>query len=330
MAKNKSHSIKRGKAAKDNRPRATGRSGKIGSGKVGIAGQALPSPRVTASQVDALVAVVQGLDRRLRNFERRQQAEHMRLEQERQEREQQSSACAPPSPHDAAFAALPGFMAEMRERVVGIEARLQQSPRDRSLDVPASILAQRRVFSGACKTLGIEQPTPAIIGRVMHDNAIYTPNDDKAPRRLLQLIYAKRNVPDHLSPEIRVLLERYENRVSESNAESTTSASTSNGQQSDESSGRSSSRVAKGIGLEFDRRFDLIVNTVCGRKDPVQSGRRTNYRRYLTAAGRELFNGWPEWTDATGGTGLADEQAGTAPTQPERTGPDDGPTLPAT
>lgn len=221
-------------------------------------------------------------------------------------------------------------MAEMRERVGGIESRLQQPPRDPSLDVPLSVVQRRVMFAGACKTLGITQPTPAIIGRVMHDNTIFAPNDDKAPRRLLQLIYAKRNIPDHLSPEIRSVLERYENRVNESNSESTTAASTSGSQQSDKSTGRASSRVAKVIGREFDDRFDLIVNTGCGRKDPVQSGDRRNYRRYLTASGRELFNRWPDWSDATGGTGLVDEQAESPTSQPDRTGPDDGATQPAT
>lgn len=329
MAKKKSSPNKPKKPAKKGRPRATSRSGKNASGNDKKPGRVLPETRVNVSQVDALVAVVQGLNQRLQDFDRRQQAEHQRLEQDRHERDQQASVPSPPSPHDSAFAALPEFMAEMRERMSRIEAGVQQPPRDTRLDTPLGVRQQRVMFAGACKTLGIVQPTPSIIGRMMHDKGIFARDDDKAPRSLLESIYAKPHVPNHLSPEIRSLLEGYGNRDNEIKAESTTAASTIGRQQPDESPGRSSSQVAKRLGTEFDRRFDLIVYTGCGKRDRVQQGGKTNYRRYLTASGRTLFNGWPEWTDPTGGTGMADEQAGTPPALPERVSDDDGATQPA-
>ena len=69
-------------------------------------------------------------------------------------------------------------------------------------------------------------------------------------------------------------------------------------------------------------------------------GERTNYDRYLTPEGLEVFNGWPDWTDATGGISLAEGRLqtdatpnatspATPPDQPAPSGPTE-PTPPAT
>ena len=176
-------------------------------------------------------------------------------------------------------------MAAFMARLDRIEAAQQAPPRDPSLDMPASVEEKRRLVAGFCKTMNAPAPTPAIIGRVMHDGRVFSPKDDIPPRKLLQRIYAKDR--RHLSPKICDLLERY--------GDPTTSAG--------KKAGKSSGKIAGGLGDEFDQRFTLIVNIGCGNKDVVRSGKKTNYCRYLTKPGRELFDGWPKWTDETGGIG---------------------------
>jgi hypothetical protein len=184
-----------------------------------------------------------------------------------------------------------------------IEAAQQAPPRDPSLDVPASVTDKRRLFSGFCKTMNTAAPTPAIIGRIMHDRRVFLAKDSVSPRNLFERIYVKN--PRHIAPKIRDLLERF--------GDPTTSAG--------KKAGKSSGKIAGGLGDEFDQRFALIVNIGCGNKDVVRSGKKTNYCRYLTKPGRELFDDWPEWTDETGGVGMADPKPPvTAPSAPEAAG----------
>ena len=201
------------------------------------------------------------------------------------------------------IAAQAEFSAAFVARLDRIEAALQAPPRDPSLDVPASVEVKRRLVAGFCKTMNAPAPTPAIIGRVMHDGRVFSPKDDIPPRKLLQRIYAKDR--RHLSPKICDLLERYGD------------PSASAGKKA----GKSSGKIAGGLGDEFDQRFTLIVNIGCGNKDVVRSGKKTNYCRYLTKPGRELFDDWPKWTDETGGIGIADPKPpATTPSEPKAAG----------
>jgi len=299
--------------------------------KSGKQGQRLPAPRVKLAQIDTLVALVRRLENRLRNIEERQEAEHQRREQERQEQERRAAAPTPPALREDLFARLTEFMAKMTETVQQIASSVQQPVPAASDDAPPSLTRLRRSFSGACKTLDHIQPTPAIIGLVMRDKDIFTREDNRAPRALFEAIYARPRVPDHLSPRIRSLLERYGRKPSQTDTPTESEATSLNQpQHSRKKPKAASSKIAEDIGEEFDKRFELIVNMGYGKKETVLNGGKTNYCRYLTPDGRELFNGWPEWSDATGGIGLADEQAESPTSQPDRADADGGATQPAT
>lgn len=193
-------------------------------------------------------------------------------------------------------------MAAFMARLDRIELAQQAPPRDPSLDVPASVDEKRRLFAGFCKTMNAPAPTPAIIGRVMHDGRVFSAKDSVPPRNLFERIYAKDR--RHLAPKICEMLERYGD------------PSASAGKKA----GKSSSKIAENLGDEFDQRFTLIMNIGCGRKDPVQTGKKTNYHRYLTETGRELFDDWPNWTDKTGGIGIVDEGPASRPSEPKAAG----------
>jgi hypothetical protein len=200
-------------------------------------------------------------------------------------------------------------VAEMRERLRLLEVALHRPAENQAADVPASVLILRRQFAGACKSLRIVEPTPAILGRLMHDCRIFDPNSNRAPRNLFESIYAKPKRPNHLSNRIRELLEQYGNQPSSPEDETDCSDEGATTEQEP-----TTSRIkklpdpSKQIGPEFDKRFELIENCGYGKREPVKHGGKTSYRRYLTPSGRVLFNGWPEWTDATGGVGLVDEE----------------------
>jgi len=297
-------------------------------GKSGKQDRELPAPRVKFAQIDMLVALVQRLDQRLRNIEERQEAEHQRREQERQEQERRAAAPAPPALNEALYVRLTEFMAEMTETVQQIASSVQQPVQAARDDAAPSVTKLRRFLAGACKALGYQQPTPAIIGRVMYDRGIFTREDDRAPRYLFETIYAKPNVANHLSPRIRSLLERYGEKPPQTNTSTDLGAPSLS--ESRTKPKAASSKIAAEIGEEFDKRFELIVDMECGAKEPVRNGKKTNYRRYLTPEGRELFNGWPEWTDATGGISLINQQTESPPSEPESTGPNGGSPSPAT
>ena len=310
MAKKSNHPNKPVKRAKSVKPKAGG------TGKARKQAQKLPKPRVKATQVDVLVALLRALNRRLQTIEQQ------RLEQERQEQEQRTAVPTPPSPYDSAFAALREFMSEMLSRVRRLEVAQQQPPRDPSLDVPASVTTLRRVFAGACKTLGFVRPTPAIIGRAMHAEKAFNRNAAKSPYALFDAIY--RAVKHALGLPSAQL---------EASAEDTRDFVHLDADMVALLEGRSVRPQKKHsvyYNQELQPRLQLLKDTGLADVAENEQGQRKNYSRYLTPSGRELFNNWPEWTDATGGIGLAEEPAGVPPTQPERAGPDVGPTSPAT
>lgn len=323
---------KRNKKSKPAAASQTSKTKKGGvSGKSGKQSREAPAPRVTFAQVDMLVASVRRFDRRLRNIEERQEEEHQRREQERQEQERRAAAPTPPALHEDLFNRLTQFMTEMTETVQQIASSVQQPVPAANHGAAPSVTKLRRFLAAACKAWGYQQPTPAIIGRVMHEKRIFTREDDRPPRALFETIYAKPNVANHLSPRIRGLLERYGEKPPQTNTSPDLGATSLNqSRQSRKKPKAASSKIAEKIGEEFDKRFELIVDIECGAKEPVRNGRKTNYRRYLTPEGRELFNGWPEWTDATGGISLVNQQTESPPSEPESTGPDGGSPSPAT
>ena len=308
MAKKKAkkNQAKLAKKSRKTGPRATD-SKKTKRKGTGDKSKVLPKARGAAADVRKLCAVIDGLRRRFDKF----------LHEQRQQRqlpdhqEAPSAVPIPSSPFEEMFSKLPDFVSETKARLDRIENAQQQPPRDPSLDVPAGVNELRTFFAGACKSLDIHQPTPAIIGRVMHDGEAFSPGKDKAPRNHFEVIYAKSNSSDHLSQRIRNLLQQYGNKAA-----------------GDDKPGKASSRAAKQLGPEFDRRFSLIENMKCGKKESVPRGGNRNYCRYLTPDGRKVFNGWPEWTDATGGISLANEQP-SPPGEPNATNPETQPDQPA-
>ena len=194
------------------------------------------------------------------------------------------------------------LLAAIQARLDRIEAAQRAPPRDPSLDVPQDVVKQRCFLAGFCSASGFPNPTSAIIGLVMHDAGVFSAKDNVSPRNLFERIYAKERL--HIAPKIRDLLERYGDPSAAAG----------------KTPGRSSGKIAKELGDEFDRRFILIIKIGCGHKDPVKNGKKTNYHRYLTEKGRELFDNWPKWTDDTGGVGILDEGPAVAPSEPKAAG----------
>jgi hypothetical protein len=248
----------------------------------------IPRPHVTLAQTDTLVAITQRLEVRMTSLEGRLSDEQP-----------------------------PAFAAEILDRLARLEASLHRPAEHQQADVPAPVMKLRRLFAAACKALGIVGPTPAILGRVMHDCGVFDPDNHRAPRNLFESIYAKRNTPNHLSDRIRSLLQQYGNESSPSQGQA---GSPDEGvaieQQQSLLPRKGSADIAKQIGPEFDKRFTLIEYSGYGKRERVKQGGKTSYRRYLTSSGRELFKDWPAWTDATGGIGLADEDGLPIPQPP--------------
>jgi hypothetical protein len=157
-----------------------------------------------------------------------------------------------------------------------------QRPVAEDKSVAAVISGLRLRFVGGCAALGIRSPTPAIIGRAMHDAQAFSKNEAVTivPRAIFEAIYAKKakGIPDHLSPEITSLLENH----------------------TPENSGR----TARLLGEEFDARFQVIANEKLGEKSAIRSGRKMRYRRVLGEWGARVFRQWPDWNDPSGGLSL--------------------------
>jgi len=207
------------------------------------------------------------------------------------------------------------YAAKIDEKVIRrLETAQQRPAENQPADVSASILRERREFAIACRFSKVVEPTPAILGRLMHDHRIFGPNDQRKPRNMLELIYAKKDTPHHLSDKIRHLLGQYGTQPPPSEDETDVSDEGARTEQQPTSSRtKDSSELSRDIGPEFDKRFALIVKFGYGKRDVVKNGKKIEYHRYLTPSGRVLFNGWPEWTDATGGVGLVDEEIAPIP-----------------
>lgn len=195
---------------------------------------------------------------------------------EREERDKDHAAA------QAAWSSTQQVVLDIQQRLTRFEESQRQLAEDKSVINHA--LRLRSAFAGACKFLPIPSPTPAIIGRAMHDMNAFSSNAavEVVPRKVFESIYAKkgRGVPDHLSPRITTLLEEFESK--------------------------NSGLVAKDLGNEFDRRFESIKNMDLGEKQEIKHGGKTRYRRVLNEWGALVFQEWPDWNDASGGISFAE------------------------
>ncbi len=292
----------------------TGRTDKTRAGKASpTAGgddssSALPETRINVADIQVLRVLIEEQGRR-------QLVEVQRLlQQEREQWAAQANVPVPPSPYDDnAMGRLLATTSEIRERGARQEAALAEIQRRVGLleenhrppatnpdrDGLVRVGAIRWLVANFCKAVNLLRPTPAIIGRIMHDERVFDRSAAKSPFMIFNSIYTtvRREFGLHSPP------------------------SDSSGTQIDHvhltddmvalMEGRSS-RPRKKHAAYYDSvlkpRLALLIHSGLATFDENHHGQRTNYDRYLTAQGREVFADWPEWTDRTGGIGLADTQ----------------------
>lgn len=190
-------------------------------------------------------------------------------------------------------------MAAFVARLDRIEAALQAPPRDPSLDVPASVEVKRFFFAGACAHLNLVRPTPAIVGRAMHTAKATCRKTAKSPYLLFNEIYVsmlralglKASTPEapvttardfiHLDAEMVDVIE--------------------------DLSTRPKTKLWNFYERQLEPRLRLLVNMRLANVEENNVGKRVDYDRYLTKLGQELFDGWPDWKDKTGGIGILDD-----------------------
>ena len=157
----------------------------------------------------------------------------------------------------------------------------------------------RVMLANQCRASNLIRPTAAIVGRVMHDERAVDQRTAKSPQQLFfGILGTVRRVfglatpqPDqeaalrqdyvHLSEDIAATIEKR--------------------------SSISEKKHAEFLNDELKPRLKLLANSGLAREITIYTGRRVNYDRFLTPLGREVFDGWPEWDDRTGGISLADE-----------------------
>lgn len=158
----------------------------------------------------------------------------------------------------------------------------------------------RWTLANHCRFSTFTHPTAAMVGRVMHDERAFDERTSKSPQELfLGILDAVRRVfrlatsqPGqegeaaeqdyvHLTEEIVEVIE--------------------------ERSSIPKKKQSVFLNDELKPRLELLANSGLAREITIHTGRRVNYSRYLTLIGREVFDGWPEWDDRTGGVSLADE-----------------------
>ena len=204
---------------------------------------------------------------------------------------------------------------EIRERCARLEveqaamlrrvALLEESQRppepapDREAAVRKAVC--RWTLANHCRALNLTRPTAAIVGRVMHDERVFDQRTAKSPHVLFDAILvavrrvfrlaATQSGQDagaaaqdyvHLTEEVVEVIE--------------------------ERSSIPKNKHSEFLKDELKPRLELLANSGLAREITIHTGRRVNYDRFLTPMGREIFDGWPEWEDTTGGISLADEQ----------------------
>jgi hypothetical protein len=277
----------------------------------GDSSNTLPEPQINVSDLQVLRTLIEETGRQ-------QLVEMQRLLQEdRDQRAAQAPVPLPPSPYDDnAMGRLLATTSEIRERSARIEVGMGEMQRRITLleenqrppapapdrEVAARTAMGRWMLANQCRALNNTRPTPAIVGRVMNDERAFDQRSGKSPQELFLVILntvrcvfrlaipqpnqeaAAASEQDyvHLTEEIAAVIE-----------------------------GRSSIPKKKQSDFlkdELKPRLELLVNSGLAEVVPVRTGNRTNYSRFLTPMGGEVFDGWPEWADRTGGISLADEQ----------------------
>lgn len=277
-----------------------------GAGEEKPSGEAIPVPEASPLQIDTLTAAVEVL-RQLttHGFE----SIERRLEDIEHRGPHQDAPPAVLSQADPRFASVVESLAEMREKIRSIHAIVKPPPRDTGRDLPQSLVLARTLLAGACKTLGFDRPTPAVIGRVMHDERAFEPRSAKSPYMLFDTIYNTvirvLGIPGYLPRAAGGAGHDYVHLDEELVAMLT------------DISARPKKKHAEYYDKELKPRLTLLVNTHLARVDK----HKNNYQRYLTPLGQSVFHGWPEWTDVTGGIGLVDDPH-PPPEAPMTTGPD--------
>ena len=202
---------------------------------------------------------------------------------------------------------------DLRERLARIEVGMGETQRRVTLmeenqrppapapdrEAAARTAAFRWMLANQCRASTFTRPTAAIVGRVMHDERAFDERTSKSPQELfLGILSTVRSVfrlavprPDqeaapgqdyvHLTDDIAAIFE--------------------------ERSARPKKKQSVFLNDELKPRLELLANSGLAREITIHTGRRVSYSRYLTSLGREVFEGWPEWDDRTGGVSLADE-----------------------
>jgi len=161
--------------------------------------------------------------------------------------------------------------------------------------------ALRWMLANQCNAKAtLVQPTPPIVGRALHSQKAFDSRSAKTPHEICKEIYNAVTNRFSLEPEAEGsdgatqidwihltedVVEVLQDRSNLSRAKRTNHCSKT-----------------------LEPRVRVLVESGLAISEPVKTGERTNYDRYLTEQGREVFDGWPEWTDVTGGVGLADSE----------------------
>ena len=272
--------------------------------------KSLPNTQVRVEDLEVLRSAIEGL-RALLN--RRLDDQQRTLEQLQQAAA--VSAPAQPSPYDDnAMGRLLATTSEIRERgarnevaITAILSRVtlleeNQRPPEPAPDREAAgrNAACRWTLANQCRASNPIRPTAAIVGRAMHDERAVDQRTAKSPQQLfVGILGTVRRVFElatsqpgqeaeaaeqdyvHLTVEIVEVLE--------------------------ERSSIPKKKQSVFLNDELKPRLELLTNSGLAREITNRVGKRTNYSRYLTPQGREVFDGWPEWEDRTGGISLADE-----------------------
>lgn len=191
-------------------------------------------------------------------------------------------------------------MGETQRRVTLMEENQRPPAPTPDREAAARTAAFRWMLANQCRASIFTRPTAAIVGRVMHDERAFDERTSKSPQELfLGILSTVRSVfrlavprPDqeaapgqnyvHLTDDIAAIFE--------------------------ERSARPKKKHSNYFNEQLDPRLAVLVNSGLAKKERIPRERIPHYCRYLTTLGRQVFSGWPDWADATGGIGLADEQ----------------------
>jgi hypothetical protein len=301
------------KTKKAGKPAATkDRTGKAPTtAGAGDSSNTLPEPQISVSDLQVLRTLIEETGR--------QQLVEMRrlLQEDRDQRAARAPVPLPPSPYDDnAMARVLATTSDIRERFARIEVGMGETQRRITLleenqrppapapdrEVAARKAMGRWMLANQCRASNHTQPTPAIVGRVMNDEKAFDQRTAKSPQELfLGILDADRRVfrlaipqpgqeaaaaPEqdyvHLAEKIAAVLQ--------------------------DRSSIPKKKHSNFYDRELKPRLELLVNSGLAEVVAKRNRNPPHYYRFLTPMGREVFDGWPDWADATGGIGLADTQ----------------------